>query len=203
MIIECPNCESRVDGKILSSVTSFNDEEGVPSLYSFIECPSCKNPIVGYQEMEHMGPGPDKWDFGEVTRMWPEPKEYLDYSLPELFRASLEEADKCYKAKAYLACAVMCGRALESVCSEYKTKSKTFAGGLKELQERKIIDGRLFDWSEALRKYRNIGAHASDGKINQQDAKDLVEFSKSIGQYVFVLTTKFEDFMKRTKKLDK
>ena len=46
---------------------------------------------------------------------------------------SLIEAKICFKAKAFSACAVMCGRSIEGVCKHHDPKTKTLAGGLKKL----------------------------------------------------------------------
>jgi len=166
-----------------------------------LECPVCKNAILAGQELYQTGP--DRYEWSDATRLWPEPEKYLDWNLPDLVRSSLEEAEKCYKAKAYNACAVMCGRALESICSEHNTKNKFLAGGLKELLDNQIIDKRIYEWGEALREHRNIGAHATGGKISKKDAKDLLDFANAICDYVFVLTNKFKDFMKRKETSEK
>lgn len=43
----------------------------------------------------------------------------------------------------------------------------------------------------------NIGAHATGEKVSQQDARDLLDFTNAICDYIFVLTEKFQAFMKR------
>ena len=144
--------------------------------------------------------GPKEWEWSDLTRYWPEPVEPLDYSIPARTRKSLEEARKCFRAQAFSACAVMCGRAIEATCAEYKTKSKTLAAGLKELRDRKVIDQRLFEWAEALREQRNIGAHATEEDVSREDARDVLDFSIAICQYVFVLSQKYDDFKKRQAK---
>jgi len=132
--------------------------------------------------------------------VWAQPDYHPDWEIPEIVRNSLEEAHKCLKAKAYSACAVMCGRSLEGICKKFGTKNKMLAGGLKELRQMKVIDDRLFQWGEALREHRNIGAHASETDISKDDASDLVDFVDAICEYVFVLTDKYNQFMKRKKK---
>lgn len=72
-------------------------------------------------------------------------------------------------------------------------------GGLKELLEKEIIDKKIFQWSEALRLHRNIGAYASEEKISAEDSRDLLDFTGAICDYVFVLSKKFDSFMKRKK----
>jgi len=198
MLIECNYCESKVDGKIIAEHESYSSDDPFPFKASLLECPVCKNPILAGQEL--IQEGPKEFEWSTPNRLWPEPEKYLHWHLPELVRDSLEEARKCYKGKAYSACAVMCGRVLESICSEYKTKNKFLAGGLKELLNKQIIDKRIFEWGEALRQHRNIGAHATRKKIFKEDANDLLDFANAICDYVFVLSGKFKDFMKRKKK---
>jgi hypothetical protein len=77
------------------------------------------------------------------------------------------------------------------------------ADGLKELLDQGVIDKRLFDWGDVLRKHRNIGAHATEEKIPKEDAKDLLEFVSAICEYVFILSDKFEKFMERSKSRQK
>jgi hypothetical protein len=192
MLIECTYCESRVDATELARHDSF-DQQNDPSPFRafLLECPGCKNPLLaGYYP--HIEDRP--------SRLWPSPDRYISSDIPSIVSTSLEEAERCLKAKAYTACAVMCGRSLEGICRHLKTKAASLAGGLKELVEKKIIDGRLFEWSEALRKQRNIAAHASGEKITGDDAQDLFDFSYAICEYVFVLNAKYEAFVKRQTK---
>ena len=196
MIIECSYCESQVDGKILAQHEKQDPEDSFWYRVSLVECPVCRNALVGLEEAAHRDEELGCW-WSDVTRVWPKPKKHLDFSIPEKVRASLEEANVCFKSKAYNASAVMCGKTLECICFEYKTKEKLLHGGLKELLDNGIIDQKIFEWSEALRLHRNIGAHAGESKISKEDSKDLLDFTNAICEYVFVLQKKFDNFMKR------
>ena len=52
-----------------------------------------------------------------------------------------------------------------------------------------------YEWSEALRKERNIGAHAIETEINRQDANDIPDFAVAICEYVYVLTDKYNTYL--------
>lgn len=197
MIVNCHYCEARVDGIILTEHAEYVTNFDSPQLHSFLECPVCRSSILVGQECVGYDESKDAWFYGSIQRLWPEPEKYLGWKLPDLVHDSLEEARKCYRAKAYNACAVMCGKTLEGICFEYKCKSRTLANGLKELLNNNIIDKRFFAWAEALREHRNLGAHASGKKTSGNDAKDLLEFTNAICDYIFVLTKKFENFMQR------
>lgn len=97
----------------------------------------------------------------------------------------------------------MCGRVLESICAEHGTKNKLLMGGLKELLDKQVIDKRIYEWGQALREHRNIGAHATKANISKEDARDLLDFANAICDYIFVLSKKFEGFMGRKEKSKK
>jgi len=198
MIIECHYCESKVDAKILNTHIQPGDEDNpFEKRTYFLECPACGNPMVGVQEEEFASEHLEAvWSSPE--RVWPSPDKPLHWNLPTIVRNALEEAHKCYKAKAYRACAVMCGTALEGICVEF-TKKKYLAEGLKALLEKKIIDSRIFEWGEALRQHRNLGAHATEHDISRRDATDLLDFTNAICDYIYDLAVKFENFKKRQK----
>lgn len=197
MIIECPHCESKVDGIVKGEVRDNDPEYPFSCKRVLVECPVCKSALLGITEEIQVGP--DEWEWDSLHRLWPPMDSNVDAQIPEIARVSLVEAKLCFKAKAFSACAVMCGRTIEGLCIHHETKSQNLAGGLKELKERDIIDSRLFEWGEALRKHRNIGAHATAEKISKEDAKDLLDFSTAMCEYVFVLNEKFNRFKARNK----
>ena len=199
-LIECPNCESKVSAVVLAKreYSPGPTDDYDPFIMYFLECPACHRTMVGCSDLMQIGI--DKWEYTKPSRLWPSPSKSLDWNIPKSVRQSIEEAQKCLGAKAYSACAVMCGRSIEAVCKEHGTKRRKLAQKLKELKDNGVIDGRLFEWGEALRDRRNIGAHASDKDISREDASDLLDFTIAICEYVYVLTQKYEEFKKREKK---
>lgn len=195
MIIECPHCESKVDGIGHGEIEYIEDDYPFPSKVVLIECPICNFPLLGDCDRYQKVNGECAWT--NAIRVWPKQESLIDREIPEIARNSLIEAKLCFKARAYSACAVMCGRTIEGVCIHHSTKSKTLAGGLKELKTKGIIDTRIYDWGDELRRHRNIGAHATAEKISKEDAQDLLDFSSAICDYVFVLNEKFNRFKVR------
>ncbi|WP_342551911.1 DUF4145 domain-containing protein [Paenibacillus sp. FSL R7-0652] len=135
--------------------------------------------------------GGDQLEYGLLR------KENFTENLPALVSISLDESEKCFIGKAYLACVVMCGRVLEAICKDKQVTGRNLADGLKELLDTQIIDNRIFEWGEALRIHRNMGAHATEVEITKEDARDLLDFSIAICDYIYVLTSKFEEFQAR------
>ncbi|WP_197339178.1 DUF4145 domain-containing protein [Ralstonia solanacearum] len=198
MITECPHCQSRVDCEEKGQVDFDVDQTLVPTKVVLLQCKVCNNPLLGIAEM--IQTGPNDWGWGSAQRCWPAPDNQIDRSIPEIARNSLIEAKICFKAKAYSACAVMCGRTIEGVCKHHDPATKTLAAGLKKLRQDGVIDDRIFGWSEALREHRNLGAHATTEKVNGDDARDLLDFAIAICDYVFILNEKFARFQQRQTK---
>lgn len=199
MLIHCPHCAASVDAKVLAHhVSADTDYYDAPFRTSLLECPACDKALVGGASAT----GVDEWDnleWGKALRLYPVAETPLSKYIPPIVGTSIEEADLCFRARAFSACAVMCGRALEGMCRHFGAKSKYLGGGLQELLDRAIIDQRLFAWSEELQRHRNLGAHATEERISREDARDLLDFVHAITEYVFVLSERFRIFMERKK----
>src|SRR5260221_14481976 len=148
-------------------------------------------------EWEHDDEGGQGW--GPLTREWPQPDAPLHANIPLSVRRSLQEAKKCFECKAFMACAVMCGRAIEGLCKD-KVNAEYLDSGLKKLKVAKIIDEKLFEWGDALRDERNIGAHAGEETVSWQTAKDILDFALAIAEYVYVLDEQFKSYKERKAK---
>lgn len=197
LIIDCSNCEAKVTADILHQYVKYFEEIGEPFQYTFLKCQVCEHPMVSVSDFYQYTH--DEYGFENPTRVWPNPEEYLPTSIPSRVRDALVEAQTCCKAKAYTASAVMCGRAIEFMCQDHKIKA-TLLKGLEELRDKKIIDGKLYEWGNTLREKRNIAAHANDIDISKLDAIDLLDFTKAICNYVYVLSDKYQKFQERQAK---
>jgi len=117
MLIECPFCQSRVHAKVEGECTlpqDPDDHDPHDTKVSVGKCSSCGNVLVGFQEERE---DPDYGSYwSDAERVWPQPKRAISRSVPDIVKFSLEEADRCFSAGAFTACAVMCGRAIEGIC---------------------------------------------------------------------------------------
>lgn len=166
-------------------------------LSHLLQCPSCKGPIFAQAWLHQYDVNEYSW--GDAERLWPQPaKRVMSDAVPRLAAKDMEDAQRCLHHGIYSAAAVLCGRALERLVRE-KTNEKTIAKGLVLLKEQGVIDSKLLDWANALRHERNLGAHATDHEVTPENAEDVVDFTYAIFEYVYTLTSKFDDFMKRKK----
>ena len=203
MLIECPHCQSRVNGTIKGE-SKVHDDGGYGIKEVLVECPACEASLLGscerYPSDYDGNDGSYIYSWSALKRLWPEGEDGPGWEIPEIASISLDEAKRCFRGQCYSAAAVMCGRAIEGVCKHHRTSTKNLADGLKHLKTEGIIDARLYEWGEALRKHRNLGAHASTERVTKEDAQDLVDFAFAICEYVFVLNAKFEKFKQRQTK---
>lgn len=193
-LVVCPHCEEPVTATQVGSVEDHNPENGPPSILALLKCIRCHQGFVVGRE-EYI----DGWT--DFFRVWPSDNRPLSKAVPEGLRRVHEEAKKCYDARAFTATVVMVRRTLEGVCVEQlDDPKKILFEGLKELQARNLIDGRLVEWAQALRVLGNEGAHYTGAEVSREDASDALAFSEALLDYMYVLTAKFNEF--KTEKND-
>jgi hypothetical protein len=117
--------------------------------------------------------------------------------VPESIARGHAEAFMCFHARAYTASALMCRRTLEAMCKDKAATKGSLALNLKELQARGVIDARLYAWADALRIVGNDAAHSVDEFMNKEDAKDGLDFTRAIVEYIYTFTDAFERFKAR------
>lgn len=193
LIIDCPHCEVRVKSEAKTWIGNGHDEA-----YFLLQCPSCRSPLLGsavaYQDEFN------NWAWETVERLWPIPSlAEVGPAIPEAARRDIKDAQKCISHGIYSAATVLCGRALECLIKE-KVGANMIGKGLAELKANGVIDDRLYSWAEALRKERNIGAHASDEDTTKENAQDTIDFTIAIFDYVYTLTEKYEKYVARKAK---
>lgn len=131
--------------------------------------------------------------------VWPkEPAGNLNSAIPRPLIREMLQAHSCFKAKAYTATAVMVRRTLEGLCAEQgTTPNKPLFHGLGELRDSGRIEGRLFDWAQALRAIGNQGAHFSTTPVKREDAADALALAEALLDYVYVFTARYAEFEQR------
>ena len=195
MLVECQNCEAIVDGEVIASYEDHEDKsEGMEGKYSFLKCPRCRRPFILLQVDDGAG-----WN--EPVRLYPPKDIGISLAIPNSIRLAYEEARTCFRAKAYTATAIMCRKTLEGIAEEFKITSRNLASALKEMKEKGVIESRLYEWAEALRISGNEAAHGVGATISPPDAKDVLEFTNALLEYVFTFQHRFEQFKKRQVKL--
>jgi len=219
-IVDCPVCRAKVAAEETGRAehTAYDEEAFEPNgrrLYVGV-CPRCSTLLAAEAKQIRFdgweGEEEDEWS--DPVRVHPSPpKTFSSWRIPDTVTVSLTEGGNALQANAYIAACVMFGRALEAMCRDVlfteEEKKAIAAGtakkrlmlsdGIKELKAKNLIDDRLFDWSQQLHAFRNLAAHP-DGdatSIARQDAEDLQTFAYAIIEYIYDLTDRYNQFLKR------
>jgi hypothetical protein len=224
-IVDCSFCKMKVaaEKKGCAEDSGIDQESGEPFGRRLMVgiCPTCHTLLAGESQLTgFMGYDGETERWSEVVRIHPNPPKSFDsHRIPYVVESSLMEAYRCLQVNASTAACVMMGRALEAVCRDilqpgsvrsrvHRAKKKEeknaasrrpimLAEGIKRLKERKVIDERLFRWSQELKAFRNLAAHPVDTSISRQDAEDLQTFVYAIVEYIYDLTDRYEEFNQR------
>ncbi len=201
MIVECSECRQYVEGEETGSYWRHFDGREPSCRYTLLACSSCASPILVRQtNIGNMAEG-DKWDTPFV--IFPPSDARINPNAPADIRGAFEEACACYRSRAYTASAIMCRKTIEGVCVAHGVTERSLNASLEKMKEIGLIDDRLFEWSDALRIVGNEAAHGVGITITQPDAKDTLEFTNAILDYMFSYRDRFEQFQKRRNRTPK
>ncbi|MEV8362559.1 DUF4145 domain-containing protein [Streptomyces niveus] len=188
------------DHSAANRATALADEDpSNPWTLYLVRCGGCNRGVLVEHNFETT-PNPfrtDKGDLSYVPRtLWPRTSS-LSHLVPCDLRRAYQEASTCFAAGAFTAAAVMVRRTLEGVCADQGANGKVLMKSLQELLEAGMIEGRLFDWAQALRILGNQGAHFTGEHVDREDAADALALCEALLDYIYVLTTRYEEFMQR------
>lgn len=191
VVIDCPDCAMRVSASVQGFIKNIDTDHTVV----LARCPSCEGPLLGMSML--FQDDFNNWTYDRAERLWPAPTAIeLSQSIPERIRQDIKAAQKCIAHGIWSAAVVLCGRAVERLATE-RAPGKTLAQGLAELKNQGVIDDKLFQWADALRKERNLGAHATDEEVTKENAADVLAFTVAIFEYVYTLSEKYAEFVAR------
>jgi hypothetical protein len=195
MIVECFNCRSYVEAEKRGGFERFSNGDGPSSLFSLLMCSQCGSPILVRQTSVARLVDGDDWYIPQLV--FPTSDLRVNPNAPRNIQAAFDEACNCYRVRAFTACAIMCRKTLERICAAHEVNQGGLAKSLRKMHDLNLIDDRLFEWSDLLRTTGNQAAHGGEVSIQGRDAKDIVEFTNAIMDYLFSFRGRFEEFKKR------
>ncbi|TIO76244.1 MAG: DUF4145 domain-containing protein [Mesorhizobium sp.] len=139
----------------------------------------------------------DIWDTPQLV--FPTTDLRINPKAPQDIRLAFDEASNCYRANAFTASAIMCRKTLEGICAAHGVEERNLARSLQKMHEQGLIDDRLYEWSDLMRTAGNEAAHGVGLSIQREDAKDILEFTNAILDYLFSYRDRFEAFKDRRK----
>lgn len=190
----CPHCKQPSNAVVRGKAhwEGRDGSGGPPVEWTLVQCDRCFEPTL--QAREDFGGGFSE-DYNPVT-VYPVPQR-LSRSVPAGLRREWDEAQTCFRAKAYAACVVMVRRTLEGTCADQGIKGKSLAQSLKQLAASGQVDETLAQWADALRVIGNKGAHYTGKPVAREDAEDALAFAEALLDHIYVLRQRFAQFLAR------
>ncbi|MFW9890394.1 MAG: DUF4145 domain-containing protein [Candidatus Thorarchaeota archaeon] len=194
----CPKCNAYAVFNVIGKYYPPGewDEADYVFEHVFASCTNCRMPalltrfILVYEENPT----------GSFRTEFPKSREDsrdFRFEVPREIQVSYDEAIRCERGKAWNACAVMVGRALEAVCKDFDARIRNIHSGLKKMHDQGIISTELFEWANELRLIRNIGAHASGVDVDKEDARESLDFLQAILETIYHLRPMFAKMKER------
>jgi len=195
MIVECTTCRAFVEAQEHGDFQQLCCGDEPSGRYVLLHCTRCGSPMLVHQvNVGNMAQG-DLWD--TPTRLFPPSEQRSNPNAPKEIQSAFEEAWACYRARAHTAAVIMCRKTLESICVAHGVTERNLNNSLKKLKDQGLIDDRLFEWSDTLRVAGNEAAHGVGIAISEPDARDILEFTNALLDYLFSYRDRFEQFQKR------
>ncbi|GAA3149578.1 hypothetical protein GCM10017687_78820 [Streptomyces echinatus] len=194
----CGHCQSQAKGSVVGALAD-NDPPVSQGLY-LVQCGKCRRGVLVEGDFVVLPFGRDENDYAyQLSTLWPKAHFTLSHLIPGALQRAYEEARTCYSAGAYTAAAAMVRRTLEGVCADQGVTAKVLMRALQELRDAGKIEGRLFDWAQALRVLGNQGAHFTGQDVDREDAADALALCEALLDYIYVLTIRYDEFVQRRK----
>lgn len=195
MIVECVNCRAYVEAAEHGAFEYLRRGDDPSGRFVLLSCNNCGAPMLVRQvNIGNMAEG-NVWD--TPIRLYPKEGHGTNANAPREIQTAFEEARACYRARAYTAAAIMCRKTLEGICAVHGVHERTLVKSLNEMKDLGLIDDRLFEWSDMLRVAGNEAAHGVGTGVSEADARDILEFTNAILDYLFSYRDRFEQFKKR------
>lgn len=199
----CPHCGNNTLLEVKSETTTVEEVNTVKgeilemeNYYVIAECKRCGG-ISIYASAEYFD-NPD--DLNSAILLYPQEKSLE--GVPQKVKESYAEAKRIKKISPY-AFAVMIRRAMEFLCKDQNAQGKNLNSMLKDLSNKEIIPKTLSEMTDVLRILGNLGAHASDTKIDMGDVNILNDFFLAVVEYIYTAPEKIKRYKESLLKKNK
>ena len=173
----CPTCNVQVEARSIArghggfasaADDPFDSEvetEYHGDAYSIAMCPSCASPFL-LKQARYTLLG-DNETFTKEELIYPRVVALALSGVPDSVRRAYEQAQRSFLTSSFDACALMCRRSLEALCTSFNVEGEKLAAKLKTLAARGIIEARLVDWAHGVRLVGNEAAHDTETEVSR------------------------------------
>ena len=159
--------------------------ENKTGIWAMAECPSCDNLVLIKMKV---GPNVHNRNGLNLVEIIPAPlPSPTDDKVKREIKIDIDEAKICFSVKAYRACAIMCRRALQTICIDNGANSNaTLKDQIKELLENGTITKKIADWATSVRWVGDDAAHPRNEEVTLEDADKILKLTEQIAYNLYV-----------------
>jgi hypothetical protein len=156
--------------------------------YAILYCQNCDHHLIVKDTTAGTG-----WH-----SVYPIPSKHVSEDIPQPIGSEFKEASLCFAVGAYMACAAMCQRVLESICQNKNVS------GLNKLHEDGIISKNLFEKATEIRLWAGIIKHKPISEsVSKEDADKLLTYLDVILDDVYVEPQRLASLGEKRKRMKK
>ena len=133
----------------------------------------------------------------EAALLYPQQKEISTY-VPASIAKNYAEAIKVKKISP-TAFAVLIRKCLEYICLDNKATGRSLKDQLEDLAQKGIIPTTLSKMTDILRYLGNVGAHASNLLISDEEADAIDDFFIAVIEYAYIAPKKLATVSEKIK----
>jgi hypothetical protein len=190
IVDHCAHCETVRAFTPAESMTYHGYEEPFPEEAVLATCGKCGNLAVFGRELYG---DPERDEISDYYALYPAERRKLAYHVPKLVREAYAEAVRCERGNAHMATVVMVRRALEAIAKDYVPSGRgELFQALRQMHTDGVISDEMKEWADGLRKWGNLGAHATTQKVTPDDAKHALDYLEALMRIIYELRPKFE-----------
>lgn len=154
--------------------------------WTVVFCPWCAGAIMIETNAQNASP-PE-----ELTVVPTEPHDLTVDHLPDDVRAYYSDAIRVMDAGVPDAAAVQLRRTLEAAAQHFDVKPFPLDKAVKELIGEQLITSQFGEVLHAVRKVGNMGAHASDDRVDEETARRVLRFTTQVLRNLFEIPAELE-----------
>lgn len=200
LIMQCDHCGKRTTFAIRTEYTYVAQVEtgyyGDSTIWRIMQCLECLKPTLVQTIKSPINL------YGTISKprveiLYPAEKLPLSDLPTRIERAYLATLKVKYEPNAF---AVLAGRTLEMLCNHENVPGKVLAHRLENLANSGRIPLPLAQMALQLKQLRNLGAHAAEDEVNEEDVPIILDFLEAILEYLYVAPAKIEAVRARLKR---
>lgn len=186
----CPHC--RISHPLLAMVNSFlttTHSEDNPRLWRFYRCSNCGGVVTAAAQKD---------DASKIVIEYYPQLQTADEAIPERARAFLNQAIDSLHAPA--GAVMLCGSSVDAMLKEKSYKDGSLYKRIDEAAKDHLITSEMAEWAHEVRLDANDQRHADESAElpTQAEAEKCIDFTKALGEFLFVLPSRVERGRKGT-----